>query len=152
MVERRDDIAPDPTPIEDETKTTNLSRCKVSVQNSSPACMQCALPSLHFSPYRRRPLSADGTAYSTFSTTQRGGGSVAQRGGGASPDMFSWGLLGQKECTSQKAGHKNACEQIRHAFLFFFVLLSLLFSFAIEIAFILHHRHFCRLHIVVWVC
>lgn len=64
--------------------------------------------------------------------------------------MFSWGLLGQKECTSQKAGHKNACEQIRHAF--DFILLSLLFSFAIEIAFIPHHRHFCRLHIVVWVC
>ena len=30
----------------------------------------------------------------TFSTTQRGGGSVAQRGGGASPDMFSWGQDG----------------------------------------------------------
>jgi len=41
--------------------------------------------------------------------------------------MFSWGLLGQKECTSQKAGHKNACEQIRHAFFLFFIIITALF-------------------------
>jgi len=57
--------------------------------------------------------------------------------------MFSWGQDGMARTEGM-----NKPDSTHVLFLLFFSL----FPFAIEIAWSSHHRHYGRLHIVVWVC
>jgi len=118
----------DLTPKEDETKTTKpLEMQSVCPKLLSRVYTMCFVLS-PFSPHRRRPLSAEGTAYLLHDTAgrwKRG----PERGGGASPDMFSWGQDGiartermhKPESRTQKRVRANSTR----VFLFYFIFTAL---------------------------